>query len=73
MITVLDYGLGNVAAFVNIYKRLNLQVEVASTADQLAKAEKIILPGVGSFDWAMTRLNESGMRDCLDALDQEQL
>jgi glutamine amidotransferase len=68
MITVLDYGLGNVAAFVNIYKRLNLPVEVASTTGQLAKAEKIILPGVGAFDWAMTRLNESGMRDCLDDL-----
>jgi glutamine amidotransferase len=68
MITLLDYGLGNVAAFVNIYKRLNLPVAVAATADQLAGAEKIILPGVGSFDWAMTRLDESGMRACLDDL-----
>jgi len=68
MITVLDYGLGNVAAFVNIYKRLNLPVEVATTAEQLSGAEKIILPGVGAFDWAMSRLNESGMRECLDEL-----
>jgi glutamine amidotransferase len=68
LITLLDYGLGNIAAFVNIYKRLNLPVSVASTADQLATAEKIILPGVGSFDWAMTRLEESGMRRCLDDL-----
>jgi glutamine amidotransferase len=68
MITVLNYGLGNVAAFVNIYKRLNLSVEVAATATQLANAERIILPGVGAFDWAMTRLNESGMRACLDDL-----
>ena len=68
MITLLDYGLGNVAAFVNIYKRLNLPVVVAETADQLAGAENIILPGVGSFDWAMTRLDESGMRACLDDL-----
>jgi imidazole glycerol-phosphate synthase subunit HisH len=65
---VLDYGLGNVAAFVNIYKRLNLAVEIATTAAQLAAVEKIILPGVGAFDWAMTRLNESGMRDSLDHL-----
>ena len=68
MITVLDYGLGNVAAFVNIYKRLNLPVEVATTSKQLSGAKKIILPGVGAFDWAMTRLNESGMRECLDEL-----
>jgi len=41
---------------------------VADTADKLARAEKIILPGVGAFDWAMTLLNESGMRACLDNL-----
>jgi glutamine amidotransferase len=55
MITVLDYGLGNVAAFVNIYKRLNLPVEVAATLLTNWGAKKIILPGVGAFDWAMTR------------------
>ncbi len=66
MITLVNYGLGNIQAFVNIYKRLNIPVAVADTADELARAEKIILPGVGAFDWAMTRLNESGMRTCLD-------
>ncbi len=66
MITLVNYGLGNIQAFVNIYKRLNILVNVASTADELAQAKKIILPGVGAFDWAMTRLHESGMRACLD-------
>ena len=68
MITLVDYGLGNIQAFANIYKRLNIPVTVADTVDELAKATKIILPGVGAFDWAMTRLNESGLRDCLDDL-----
>jgi glutamine amidotransferase len=68
MIAIVNYGLGNMQAFVNIYRRLNLPIMVASTAQELAPAEKIILPGVGAFDWAMTRLNESGMRDCLDDL-----
>ena len=68
MITLVDYGLGNIQAFVNIYKRLNIPVTVADTVGELAKATKIILPGVGAFDWAMTRLNESGLRDCLDEL-----
>lgn len=68
MITLVNYGLGNIQAFTNIYKRLNIAVAIANTADQLAHAEKIILPGVGAFDWAMTRLNASGMRDCLDDL-----
>jgi glutamine amidotransferase len=68
MITLLNYGLGNVEAFVSIYKRMNIPVSVAETADQLKDAEKIILPGVGAFDWAMMRLNKSGMRACLDDL-----
>lgn len=68
MITIVDYGLGNVLAFVNIYKRLNVPVKVASCAEELIGAERLILPGVGSFDWAMSRLNASGMRDTLDDL-----
>jgi imidazole glycerol-phosphate synthase subunit HisH len=68
MITLVNYGLGNIQAFANIYKRLNIPVAVANTSDELVRAEKIILPGVGAFDWAMTRLNESGMRACLDDL-----
>lgn len=68
MITLVHYGLGNIQAFANIYQRLNLPVQVASTAAELAGAEKLILPGVGAFDWAMKRLNASGMREVLDDL-----
>jgi glutamine amidotransferase len=66
MVTLVDYGLGNIQAFAHIYDRLNIPVEVANTPDRLAKAEKIILPGVGAFDWAMQRLNDSGLREVLD-------
>ena len=68
MIALVDYGLGNIAAFANIFRKLNRPVIVAGTPDQLELADRIILPGVGAFDWAMTRLNESGMRESLDAL-----
>jgi len=68
LITIVDYGLGNIRAFVNIYRRLNIPVEAAQTAEELACASRIILPGVGAFDWAMARLNASGMRDTLDEL-----
>jgi len=68
MISIVDYGLGNILAFSNIYKKLNIPASVISTDQELQHAEKIILPGVGSFDWAMTRLNDSGMRDTLDHL-----
>ena len=68
MISIIDYGLGNILAFVNIYKRLNIPVSVVTTPEQLLHAKKIVLPGVGSFDWAMSRLNQSGLRDKLDTL-----
>jgi glutamine amidotransferase len=68
MIALVDYGLGNIQAFANIYNRLGLPVTIAGNAETLAQAEKVILPGVGAFDWAMTRLNESGMRETLDDL-----
>jgi imidazole glycerol-phosphate synthase subunit HisH len=66
MIRIVKYGLGNIAAFANIYRRLNIDCATAETADELATASKIILPGVGAFDWAMHLLAESGMRECLD-------
>ena len=66
MITIIDYGLGNIRAFANVYERLNIKTKLAHTAYDLNDAEKIILPGVGSFDNAMNLLNDSGMRDELD-------
>ncbi len=68
MITIVDYGLGNVRAFCNTYQRLGIDLAVGKTGQDLSKATKLILPGVGAFDWAMSRLNESGMRERLDEL-----
>ena len=68
MIHVVDYGLGNVQAFLNIYKRLGYNATRAKNADDLSNAKKIILPGVGSFDHAIELLNDSGMRESLDSL-----
>jgi glutamine amidotransferase len=68
MITLVDYGLGNIQAFSNIFNRLGIEVEAARTPTELQRARKIILPGVGAFDWAMSRLNDSGLRETLDDL-----
>jgi glutamine amidotransferase len=68
MIKIVDYGLGNILAFQNVYKRLNVEVGVARTAGELADASRIILPGVGAFDHAMELLDASGMRVTLDEL-----
>ena len=68
MIKLIDYGLGNILAFQNMYKRLNIPVSVAQTTDDLTGATKLILPGVGAFDHAIKQLNSSGMRQCLEKL-----
>jgi len=68
MITIIDYGLGNVLAFANSYKRLGVTVAIARGPADLARSSKLILPGVGSFDHAMGLLNASGMRPALDEL-----
>ena len=68
MITIIDYGLGNVLAFVNVYSRLNIPIAVAKSAIDLANATKLILPGVGSFDHAMHQLDQSGMRQSVEQL-----
>ena len=68
MIHVVDYGLGNVQAILNIYKRMGFDAIRAKTSTDLVGAVKIILPGVGSFDYAMKLLNQSGMRETLESL-----
>ena len=68
MITLIDYGVGNLYAFQNVYKRLDISTKIAKTRQDLVDAEKLILPGVGSFDYAMSQLNNSGMRETLDEL-----
>lgn len=68
MIHVVDYGLGNVQAFLTQYKRLGIEATCAKTANDLNGASKIILPGVGAFDHAIELLNKSGMRPTLETL-----
>lgn len=68
MIAIVDYGLGNIRAFANVYKALEMPFLIASKTDDLKQASKIILPGVGAFDQAMELLQGSGMRESLDDL-----
>lgn len=68
MIHVVDYGLGNVQAFLTILKRLGFEATRAKTAADLAGTSKVILPGVGAFDRAIELLDQSGMRATLEAL-----
>ena len=66
MIGIIDYGVGNIAAFANIYKRLNLPYKFIKTESDFEAVSKLILPGVGAFDHTMEKLIASGLRDRLD-------
>lgn len=68
MIAIINYGLGNIRAFANVYKNLNIPCKIATKTDDLKNAAKIMLPGVGAFDCAMQLLQKSGMRGSLDEL-----
>lgn len=65
---IVDYGVGNVQAIANIYKRLEVPAVIARAPVELRAASHLVLPGVGAFDWAMARLEASGMRATLDEL-----
>lgn len=68
MIGVIDYGVGNIQAFMTLFKRMGLQAQRVDTAAALKDARRLVLPGVGHFDHAMHRLNNSGMRPMLERL-----
>lgn len=68
MIGIVDYGVGNIQAFLNLFKRIGVDAYRASTPDALQNATHLVLPGVGHFDHAMKRLNDSGLRPTLDEL-----
>ena len=65
MISVLDYGVGNLGSIINMFRRIGVKVHIASSADELQVADKLLLPGVGAFDTGMRRLRESGMYEAL--------
>ena len=68
MIGIIDYGSGNVQAIATIYKKLNIDYLVITDPNDLNKADKLILPGVGAFDATMKQLIDSGLRDELNDL-----
>lgn len=66
MITIIDYGSGNISAIGNIYERLNIDYMIAKTPSEIIGAHKLFLPGVGAFDETMILLENSGFRKALD-------
>ncbi|MGN0604234.1 MAG: imidazole glycerol phosphate synthase subunit HisH [Oscillospiraceae bacterium] len=61
MIAIVDYGAGNIFSVKNALDYLGIDNKLTSDAKELENANRIILPGVGAFPWAMKKLEESGL------------
>lgn len=66
MITIVDYGLGNLGSVYNMMRKIGVSSLITSDIKAISKASKILLPGVGSFDSAMEKLTGSDLRAVLE-------
>lgn len=66
MITIIDYGAGNLGSIKNMIRKIGFDAKVSSNVEEILEASKLILPGVGSFDFGMKQLNNSGLIDTLN-------
>ncbi len=66
MIAIIDYGMGNPGSILNMFKRIGVEASITSSHDEIQNAEKLLLPGVGAFDAAMTRIQNTGLREILE-------
>jgi glutamine amidotransferase len=66
MIVVIDYGMGNTGSLQNMVRKAGGTAEISSDISTIARATKLILPGVGSFDNGMKKLKDTGIADVLN-------
>jgi glutamine amidotransferase len=73
MIVIVDYGMGNLGSIQNMIKKVGAQALISSKTEDIEKAAKLILPGVGAFDEGMRQLTERGLISALTrkALEQK--
>jgi glutamine amidotransferase len=65
MITIINYGLGNLGSVQNMLKRIGAPCNITSYVKEIADAERILLPGVGAFDSAIQKIDELNLRSVL--------
>ncbi|WP_419765648.1 MAG: imidazole glycerol phosphate synthase subunit HisH [Arcobacter sp.] len=66
MITIVDYGMGNLGSIQNMFKYIGINSKIEKDVDKIKNASKILLPGVGSYDTAMKKINQNGLSDVLN-------
>jgi len=65
MLVIVDYGVGNLASIRNMLKKIGVDGVISSRAEDILKADKLILPGVGAFDTCAQKLQDSGLLETL--------
>lgn len=65
MLTIVDYGLGNLLSVKNMLKKIGINSKISNSINDINQAEKLILPGVGAFDNGMQRIRERGLESVL--------
>lgn len=65
MISVIDYGVSNLGSMLNMLRKVGAQAILVSTPEEVERAEKIILPGVGAFDNGIAALRDRGLSEPL--------
>ena len=74
MITIVDYGVGNLGSIRNMLRKIGAACEISADGERLTAADKLILPGVGAFDAGMASLNASGLAPALhEAVSQRKV
>jgi len=66
ILTIIDYKAGNVRSIQNMLKKIGIKSIISDKIEDIEKAEKLILPGVGSFDYGMEQLEKSGLIEILN-------
>jgi len=66
MITIVNYGMGNLGSVQNMFKWIGVESEITSDPSQIARATKLLLPGVGAFDAAIEKIDDGGFREAMN-------
>lgn len=66
MLVIVNYGVGNLTSILNMHKRIGVEACVSGDKSVIAKADKLLLPGVGHFDACMKNFNASGLRSIVE-------
>ncbi len=72
MITIVNYGMGNLGSVQNMFKRIGVEAIISNNIKEIENAKKLLLPGVGAFDAAMELINKSGLLPVLNYKAQEE-